>query len=128
MRNTYAIRDLARNCLVTMVGASAPYNLEMRYPATDFEVVNMTDKGPLPVREGSVLEDLTIELGEWKWKVTEEETALRALQKNQMRIRAELVSLMLRKEMADTMGPPFADVALAFQTRINAIQAELAGL
>ena len=94
----------------------------------DFEVIDMTDKGPPPTRPNSSMEDLTVEAGEWKWKVTQVEADLQEQEERSLVLRSQLVSLTLQKDKADALGPEYADVAASFQSRIDEIEAELAGL
>ena len=128
MRRFFAVRDKAEDRLAAFVSAESPEDLVGRFPEIDFEIVDMTDKGSPPIWPNAGFEDLTVEFGEWKWKVTEAEADLREWEKRSLSLRSQLVTLTLQKEKADALGPEYADVAAAFQSRIDEIQAELAGL
>lgn len=128
MRKFFAVRDRAEDRLVAYIAAAGSEGLDDRFPDVDFEIVDMTGKGPPPHREGSAFEDLTVELGEWKWKVTEAEADLRAYERRALSLRSQLVSLLVKKEKAEALGIDYEDAAAAFQARIAEVEAELAGL
>ena len=128
LRTPFAIVDSAEDRFVTMETAMFAADLEMKYPPTEYRIVDMTGKEDVPFLEDTTASDLTVNLaGEWEWKLLPAEIALRAQENKTTMLRMEQLTLYLRKDQAILLGPDFDYLAPVIQARIDLIEAELSG-